>query len=109
MQKGEFLLYVRAFNLKFNKASFRQDNDAIKINYFKNSLNRKLLRLYKPMPNLEPSNAPPRPPTLKDAKGVREELQEMKALFFRTAQGQATPNAQTSNLTPSIESQQPSS
>ena len=46
---------------------------------------------------------------LKDAKGVREELQEMKALFLRTAQGQATPNAQTSNLTPSIESQQPSS
>ncbi|EMD58452.1 hypothetical protein COCSADRAFT_41922 [Bipolaris sorokiniana ND90Pr] len=78
--------------------------------------------LHKPMPNLEPSNAPPRPPTqlnatnnllqrnldqiatrLKDAKGVREELQEMKALFLRTAQGQATPNAQTPNLTPSIE------
>lgn len=93
--------------------------------------------LHEPMPNPEPSNAPPRPPTyeelaeswsqlnatnnllrrnldqmatrLKDAEGVREELQEMKALFLRTAQGQATPNAQTPNLTPSMESQQPSS
>ena len=33
----------------------------------------------------------------------------MKALFLRTAQGQATPNAQTPNLTPSMESQQPPS
>ncbi|EMD58767.1 hypothetical protein COCSADRAFT_165566, partial [Bipolaris sorokiniana ND90Pr] len=65
--------------------------------------------LHEPMPNPEPSNAPPRPPTyeelaeswsqlnatnnllrrnldqmairLKDAEGVREELQEMKALL----------------------------
>ena len=93
--------------------------------------------LHEPMPNPEPSNAPPRPPTyeelaeswsqlnatnnllqrnldqmatrVKDAEGVREELQEMKALLLRTVQGQATPNAQTPNLTPSMESQQPPS
>ena len=93
--------------------------------------------LHEPMPNLGPSNDPPRPPTyeelaeswsqlnttnnllrrnldqmstrLKDADSVREELQEMKALLLRTVQGQATPNAQTPNLTPSMESQQPPS
>ncbi|KAF5848602.1 hypothetical protein GGP41_009670 [Bipolaris sorokiniana] len=42
--KGEFLFHVRAFNLKFNEAGFGQDDDALKIDYLKNSLNRKLLR-----------------------------------------------------------------
>ncbi|EMD66090.1 hypothetical protein COCSADRAFT_353127 [Bipolaris sorokiniana ND90Pr] len=41
---SKFLLHVRAFNLKFNEAGFGQDDNALKINYLKNSLNRKLLR-----------------------------------------------------------------
>ena len=42
--KGEFLPHVQAFNLKFYEAGLSPLNDALKIDYLKNLLNRKLLR-----------------------------------------------------------------
>ncbi|KAI1676165.1 hypothetical protein KJE20_14254 [Pyrenophora tritici-repentis] len=42
--KGEFLPHVQAFNLKFYEAGLSPLDDALKIDYLKNSLNRKLLR-----------------------------------------------------------------
>jgi hypothetical protein len=43
-RKGEFIPYVQAFNLKFLEAGLGNASNIQKIDYLKNSLNKRLLR-----------------------------------------------------------------